>query len=268
MQWHPKGWLKQRGVSIRAASRAADVSDTSMHLWDHAGAVPLSFWKLCWVQFAPNQRPAAPTLLHAALPFKITEAMRAGATQFDTAYRGVVPTTRESVAEPVAPQRQFTARRPRKARALAPDPAPTVPTRKTAVAARRGRPALVKETPVLEIAPVPTPVPTPSNGAEVEVLLALLVQVTAQRDQLTHRVYLLETQRRTEEQLRVRIAELERELTAFKELADAATAPTASTVLPAKVEPRAAERVEQLLKHRAPSLVEELRNLPRSAVAS
>jgi hypothetical protein len=269
VRWHPKRWLSGRNTSIRAASRIAGVSDTSIHLWDQHGLVPLSFFKTCVLQFGGGQQPPQQDVVSVATPFKVTDLMLEGAALFDRRWPGQYPPV--AVVTSAPRQSGVRKRRPNGSRAAA--PVVTTP----AAPRKRGRPPKVRvdaPTPVVlapaaRVAPVAPPVapPVATPAAETDLLLSLLLQVTGQRDQLANRVYVLETQRRTEDQLRTRIAELERELLAYKELADLATSPTALPVAPVKAEPAVAARVERMLQQRAPSLVDELRNLPRVGVA-
>jgi hypothetical protein len=201
------------------------------------------------MQFAPNDPVTLPKLVQVPDPFKVTTMMLAGAEAFDTHRPGLLPPSRKAPAAATKRSGGIWNRRPRAvvAAAAAPRPIPAV-------------------APVVTPPPAPPPAATPS--ADIDVLLALLVQVTAQRDQLTNRVYVLETQRRTEDQLRARIAELEKQLAAYQELAEAATAPSAASVTPARVESAAAARVEKLVQRHVPTLLEELKNLPRVGVVS
>jgi hypothetical protein len=88
--WRPKVWLQQLdpAVSVRAASKAAGVSDTIVHNWDSAGFAPLAFYKLCVVQFWPGSKPPKqpPKFIKADLPFRLALPTWEAAEQFDTRF--------------------------------------------------------------------------------------------------------------------------------------------------------------------------------------
>ena len=88
--WRPKVWLQQldRPVSVRAAAKAAGISDTIVHNWDTAGFAPLAFYKLCVLQFWPGSRAPkqSPKFIKADIPFRLAMPTWEAAERFDARF--------------------------------------------------------------------------------------------------------------------------------------------------------------------------------------
>lgn len=264
VKWRAKSWLTKQGTTVRAASRLCGISDTTIHIWDQHGVAPLSFWKACMVAYGPKtfKRADCPDVIPVSSAFRVTPPMVEAAHRFDTTFKGIVPLSTFIDPPSRGPKRSRKPRSDYMEKFQA-----TRPLRKIPESVPAPTPA-----PTASVAPTPGPTPeraTPAVGQpEVDVLLALLVQITSQRNQLAQRCYILETRPSQEDALRGRITELERELQFYKELAEQATAPSVTPTLPPKLEPKAVESVTALLTKHAPSLANELASLPSSVAAS